>query len=420
MLTNRPRGTNDFLPGETEKWQYIEERMRAICKSFGFKEIRTPIFEHTELFLRSVGDTSDIVEKEMYSFEDKAFRHLTLRPENTAGVVRAFIENRLYAEPQPTKLYYIGPMFRYDQPQAGRYRQFNQFGVEVMGSNDPSVDAEVITLAAELFKSLGLNGLTVKINTVGCKDCRPEHARKLKEYFGAYKDELCPTCQSRLERNPLRILDCKEEKCRNIAKGAPTTIESACDNCKDHFAKVKEYLDLAGIPYEVDTNLVRGLDYYTQTAFEIVVNTIGSAQNAVCGGGRYNGLLEQCGGTDMPGIGFAVGMERLLLTMKEQGISLSLEENPSVYIASLGEKAQDAAFDLALKLRRKGIYVEKDYLNRSLKAQMKGADRMKVKYVVMIGDDELAKNKLVVRAMADGSQEEVAMEEIVQYLEGRL
>ena len=420
MLTNRPRGTNDFLPGETEKWQYIEQAMRNICRTFGYKEIRTPIFEHTELFLRSVGDTSDIVEKEMYSFEDKAFRHLTLRPENTAGVVRAFLENRLYADPQPTKLYYIGPMFRYDQPQAGRYRQFNQFGVEVMGTNDPSIDGEVIALAAELFKGLGLKNLTVKINTVGCKDCRPQHSQKLKEYFSQYKNELCPTCQSRLERNPLRILDCKEEKCKEIAEGAPTTIEAACDNCKSHFAKVQKYLDMAGISYEVDTNLVRGLDYYTQTAFEIVVNTIGSAQNAVCGGGRYNGLLEQIGSTDMPGIGFAVGMERLLLTMKEEGVELSLEENPAVYIASLGEKAAEAAFGITHELRKRGIYAEKDYLSRSLKAQMKGADRLKVKYVVMIGDDELAKNALVVRNMADGSQEEVAIEEIVSYLEGRL
>jgi len=420
MLTTKPRGTNDFLPGEVEKWQVLEEKIREICRNFGYKEIRTPIFEHTELFLRSVGETSDIVEKEMYSFEDKAFRHVTLRPENTAGVVRAFLENKLYANPQPTKLYYIGPMFRYDQPQAGRYRQFNQFGVEVMGSNDPTVDAEVITLANRLFQALGLNQLTVKINTVGCPDCRPEHSRKLKEYFRQYKDQLCPTCQSRLDRNPLRILDCKEEKCKEIAKGAPTTIEDACDNCKNHFEKVMEYLSIAGIHYEVDTNLVRGLDYYTQTAFEVVVNTIGSAQNAVCGGGRYNSLLEQCGGEDMPGIGFAIGMERLLLTLKEQGIELTEPTVPGVYIAPLGEVAQAKAFELTLALRDKGIYTEKDYLNRSLKAQMKSADRMNAQFVIIVGEDELNKGVAVVRTMADSTQEEVALDALVAYIEGRL
>jgi len=420
MLTTKPRGTNDFLPGEVEKWQALEGTIRDICRTFGYKEIRTPIFEHTELFLRSVGETSDIVEKEMYSFEDKAFRHLTLRPENTAGVVRAFLENKLYANPQPTKLYYIGPMFRYDQPQAGRYRQFNQFGVEVMGSNDPSVDAEVITLANRLFQALGLDKLTVKINTVGCPNCRPAHSQKLKEYFAQYKEDLCPTCQSRLERNPLRILDCKEEKCKAVAKNAPTTIEDACDDCKGHFEKVMEYLTIAGIHYEVDTNLVRGLDYYTQTAFEVVVNTIGSAQNAVCGGGRYNSLLEQCGGEDMPGIGFAIGMERLLLTLKEQGIELTEPVIPGVYVAPLGQKAQGKAFELTLALRDKGIYAEKDYLNRSLKAQMKSADRMNAQYVVIIGDDELEKGVAVVRTMADSSQEEVLLNEIVAYIEGRL
>ena len=356
----------------------------------------------------------------MYSFEDKAFRHVTLRPENTAGVVRAFLENKLYANPQPTKLYYIGPMFRYDQPQAGRYRQFNQFGVEVMGSNDPSVDAEVITLANRLFQSLGLDQLTVKINTVGCPNCRPEHSRKLKEYFGQYKEQLCPTCQSRLERNPLRILDCKEEGCKAVAKGAPTTIEDACDQCKNHFEKVKEYLTIAGIHYEVDTNLVRGLDYYTQTAFEVVVNTIGSAQNAICGGGRYNSLLEQCGGEDMPGIGFAIGMERLLLTLKEQGIELTEPTVPGVYVAPLGEGAQAKAFELTMALRDKGIYTEKDYLNRSLKAQMKSADRMNAQFVIIIGDDELNKGVAVVRTMADSTQEEVALDALVAYIEGRL
>lgn len=420
MLTTRVRGSNDFLPGEVEKWQFVEQLARNLCAQYGYREIRTPIFEHTELFLRSVGETSDIVEKEMYSFEDKGFRHLTLRPEGTAGTVRAFLENKLYAEPQPTKLYYIGPMFRYDQPQAGRYRQFHQFGIEVFGADDASIDAEVIALANQLFKQLGLTALTTKINTVGCEKCRPAHKQALIDYFSAYKDQLCPTCLSRLERNPLRILDCKNESCRAVAKNAPTTIAAACDECTNHFERLKGFLDALGIDYQVDTSLVRGLDYYTRTAFEIVINSVGSAQNAICGGGRYNSLLAQCGGEDMPGIGMAIGLERLLLTLKEQNIAIDLENNPAVYIASLGEAAQKFSFLLAMTLRNEGIYTEIDYLNRSLKAQMKGADRFKVKYVVIIGDEEIEKQKAVVRTMSDGQQREVAFSELSQFLKERL
>lgn len=420
MLTTKPRGTNDFLPGEVEKWQYIEQLARTICAEHGYREIRTPIFEHTELFLRGVGETTDIVEKEMYSFEDKGFRHMTLRPEGTASTVRAFLENKLYADPQPTKLYYIGPMFRYDQPQAGRYRQFNQFGIEAIGSAHPSMDAEVITLANELFKRLGLKDLSVKINTVGCSDCRPAHQEALKAYFGQYKAKLCPTCLDRLERNPLRILDCKNESCAEVAKGAPTTIGAACDKCRDHFEKVQSYLGRVGVRYSIDTNLVRGLDYYTQTAFEVVVDSIGSAQNAICGGGRYNGLLAQCGGEDMPAIGFAIGLERLLLTLKEQELALDVDYHPEVYIASLGERAQEEAFTLAMALRNRGIYVEKDYLSRSLKAQMKGADRFKVQYTVIIGDEELEKQEAVVREMANSEQTAVPFSELINFLEERL
>lgn len=420
MLTTRPRGTNDFLPGEVEKWQTVEALARQVCAEYGYKEIRTPIFEHTELFLRSVGETTDIVEKEMYSFEDKGFRHITLRPEGTAGTVRAFLENKLYAEPQPTKLYYIGPMFRYDQPQAGRYRQFHQFGVEVFGVADACIDAEVIILANEMFKRLGLEHLTVKVNTVGCEKCRPSHQEALKAYFGAHKEQLCPTCLGRLEKNPLRILDCKNESCRTLAKGAPTTIDAACDECSAHFNKLKSYLDAAGIDYEVDTNLVRGLDYYTRTAFEVIINSVGSAQNAICGGGRYNGLLAQCGGEDMPGIGFAIGIERLLLTLKEQGIDLLAANHPAVYVASLGEAAQMEAFLLTQALRSKGIAAEKDYLSRSLKAQMKAADRMKAQYVVIIGDEEIEKRQAVVREMGTSEQTTVAFEEMITFLEGRL
>ena len=420
MLTTRPRGTNDFLPGESEKWQYIEQLCRQVCAEYGYKEIRLPIFEHTEVYLRSVGETSDIVEKEMYSFEDKGLTHVTLRPEGTAGTVRAFLENRLYADPQPTKLYYMGPMFRYDKPQAGRYRQFNQFGIEVFGADHATIDAEVITLAVEIFKRLGLTGLSVKINTVGCADCRPKHMEELKTYFRQHEDKLCETCRDRLERNPLRILDCKEDGCKAVAKGAPTTIEAACDNCSTHFNQLLGYLDAVGISYEIDTNLVRGLDYYVRTAFEVVINSVGSAQNALCGGGRYNGMVEQFGGDDMPGIGYAMGMERLLLTLKEQGIELPVGNHPDVYIAPLGDAAQKEAFVLTQALRSRNIYTEKDYLGKSLKAQMKAADRFQVKYCVIIGDSELEKGIAVVREMATGEQQEIALSQLVEDLEGRL
>ena len=420
MLTTRPRGTNDFLPGESEKWQYIEQLCRQVCAEYGYREIRLPIFEHTEVYLRSVGETSDIVEKEMYSFEDKGLTHVTLRPEGTAGTVRAFLENRLYADPQPTKLYYMGPMFRYDKPQAGRYRQFNQFGIEVFGADHATIDAEVITLAVEIFKRLGLTGLSVKINTVGCADCRPKHMEELKTYFRQHEDNLCETCRDRLERNPLRILDCKEDGCKAVAKGAPTTIEAACDNCSTHFNQLLGYLDAVGISYEIDTNLVRGLDYYVRTAFEVVINSVGSAQNALCGGGRYNGMVEQFGGDDMPGIGYAMGMERLLLTLKEQGIELPVGNHPDVYIAPLGDAAQKEAFVLTQALRSRNIYTEKDYLGKSLKAQMKAADRFQVKYCVIIGDSELEKGIAVVREMATGEQHEVLLSQLVEDLEGRL
>ena len=420
MLTTRPRGTNDFLPGESEKWQYIEQLCRQVCAEYGYKEIRLPIFEHTEVYLRSVGETSDIVEKEMYSFEDKGLTHVTLRPEGTAGTVRAFLENRLYADPQPTKLYYMGPMFRYDKPQAGRYRQFNQFGIEVFGADHATIDAEVITLAVEIFKRLGLTGLSVKINTVGCADCRPKHMEELKTYFRQHEDKLCETCRDRLERNPLRILDCKEDGCKAVAKGAPTTIEAACDNCSTHFNQLLGYLDAVGISYEIDTNLVRGLDYYVRTAFEVVINSVGSAQNALCGGGRYNGMVEQFGGDDMPGIGYAMGMERLLLTLKEQGIELPVGKHPDVYIAPLGDAAQKEAFVLTQALRSRNIYTEKDYLGKSLKAQMKASDRFQVKYCVIIGDSELEKGIAVVREMATGEQQEIALSQLVEDLEGRL
>jgi len=419
MLTTRPRGTNDIMPGEVEKWQYIEELARQVSKHFGYQEIRTPIFEHTELFIRGVGETTDIVEKEMYSFEDQGQRNITLRPEGTAPVVRAFLENKLYAGPQPTKLFYIGPMFRYDRPQAGRYRQFHQFGIEVFGSHHPSVDAEVIGLACDYLEKLGLANLEVHINTVGCPECRPQYKENLINYFQDKRDKLCKTCQERLKKNPLRILDCKSPVCQELSLNAPTIQASACSECQSHFAQVQEYLDSIVIKYTVNPKLVRGLDYYTHTAFEILVQGIG-AQSAICGGGRYNGLIEQCGGKPMPGIGFAMGMERLLLTIEQQGISLLKDSNPDIYIASLGDKAQKLAFELAMKLRKIGFNVEKDYLEKSLKAQMKTADRLQVKFTVILGEEEIESKSAVVRDMTTSEQVEISLNDIESYFERRL
>jgi histidyl-tRNA synthetase len=419
LLTTRPRGTNDILPGQVEKWQYLEELARKISEQYGFKEIRTPIFEHTELFLRGVGEATDIVEKEMYSFFDRGERNITLRQEGTAPTVRAFLENKLYANPQPTKLFYIGPMFRYDRPQAGRYRQFNQFGIEVFGSHHPSVDAEVIALACDFFARLGLRDLEVHLNTVGCPDCRGKHKEELIAYFQKREHELCETCQKRLHKNPLRILDCKSPVCQEISKNAPTTKDSACPECQAHFADVKEYLDTIGIKYTEDPRLVRGLDYYTHTAFEILVKGIG-AQSAICGGGRYNGLIEEVGGQPLPGIGFAIGMERILLILEQQKLFSLQESNPDIYIAPLGNKTQALAFELAIKLRKKGFKVEKDYLDRSLKAQLKSADRFQVKFVVIIGEEELSKGQVILRDMKTSAQTEISINNLEAYLEGRI
>lgn len=417
MLTTRPRGINDILPGDVERWQALEAHIRHLFSLYHYEEIRTPIFEHTELFLRSVGETSDIVEKEMYSFEDKGLRHITLRPEGTAGVVRAYIENKLFAGPAPQKLYYIGPMFRYDQPQAGRYRQFHQFGCEVLGSDAPVVDAEVITFAVDLFSRLGLQNLKVSLNTVGCPDCRPAYEKALVDYFAGHEEELCDTCKDRLHRNPLRILDCKEEGCKRLAAQAPTTLDYACDHCKDHFAAVRSYLDKVGVAYELDTTLVRGLDYYTQTAFEVIMTQKSGAQNAICGGGRYNKLVYNCGGQDTPGMGFAAGMERLLLILESQGLTLGQRRTPAVYLAPMDAEASQMAFALAKDLRAKDIAVEMDSMGKSLKAQMKNADRLQVAYTVLIGENERLGGFATVRQMGTGEQKEIALDKLVTYLE---
>ena len=415
MLTTRPRGTNDILPSEIGKWHYLEELLRLVSKQYGFQEIRTPVFEHTELFQRGVGETTDIVEKEMYTFTDRGERSLTLRPEGTAPTVRAFLEHKMYANPQPTKLYYIGPMFRYDRPQAGRYRQFHQYGVEVFGSNDPSIDAEVIAMAMDIYERLGITGLTVELNSVGCSLCRPRHREELHKFLENHKTKLCPTCQGRYEKNPLRILDCKNPGCQELTQGAPTTSETLCKECSTHLEKVQNYLQALCVPYVLNPRLVRGLDYYTGTAFEITAQGIG-AQSSIGGGGRYNGLIAQCGGPDTPGIGFALGIERILLTIEQQGLTLPFEETLNVFIAALGEEAQAKAFNLAQSLRQKGVSVERDYLRRSLKAQLKAADRLKAILTVILGEEEIKKNAGIVRKMSDSTQVEIPLDNIPAYL----
>jgi histidyl-tRNA synthetase len=416
MLTARPKGTNDIMLDQIEKWQYLEGVIREICSDYGYTEIRTPIFEHTELFHRGVGDTTDVVEKEMYTFEDKGKRSISLRPEGTASTVRAFVEHKLYGEPQPVKVFYQGPMFRYANVQAGRYRQFHQFGVEVFGSNDPATDAEVISMAMDLYNRVGLKNLELHINSVGCPTCRADHSQALHDYLNPRLEKLCKLCQSRFERNPMRILDCKAEVCQQESLEAPTTTKCLCPDCAEHFNKVKAYLDSVGVEYIVDERLVRGLDYYTHTAFEIMASDIG-AQSSIGGGGRYNGLIEQVGGPSTPGIGYALGIERILNTMERQGVEIPTKNKIDVFIATLGDEAKAKAFVIVNNLRKQGISTELDSLGRSLKAQMKYANRLNAKYTLILGEDELNKGVAVVRNMADGSQEEVKLESIADFLQ---
>ncbi len=411
MLTTRPRGTSDILPGQVEKWQYLEQVIRRLCREYGYSEIRTPIFEHTELFERGVGETTDIVEKEMYTFRDRGDRSITLRPEGTAPAVRAYLESRLFAGPQPVKLYYIGPMFRYDRPQAGRYRQFHQFGVEVFGSHDPAVDAEVVAMAMDLYSRLGLSDLELHINSVGCPRCRPVLREKLQDFFRSRLDKLCPNCRDRLGRNPLRILDCKEKSCIQASEDAPTSLDYLCPECTSHFQAVLKYLEELGVAYTVDRRLVRGLDYYTHTAFEIMAPGIG-AQNSIGGGGRYNGLVEACGGPAIPGIGYALGLERILLTMEQQGISFPRPPGLDVFLATADPAAQGQAMVLVQELRREGLAADRDYLGRSLKAQMKYAGKLEVGLVAILGSDELKRGVVALRDMATGSQEEIPLDRL--------
>ncbi|HHY60126.1 MAG TPA: histidine--tRNA ligase [Clostridia bacterium] len=415
MLTTRPRGTNDILPGDTEKWRRVEGIIHQICAEYGYQEIRTPIFEHTELFLRGVGETTDIVEKEMYTFYDRGERSLTLRPEGTAPTVRAFLEHNLHTQPLPVKLYYTGPMFRYGRPQAGRFRQFHQFGVEAFGTHDPAMDAEVICLAMDFYGRLGLKHLTLQLNSVGCPKCRAEHRQVLHRFLEPRRQELCPTCQGRLDRNPLRIFDCKSEICQQIISDGPTILASLCDDCRAHFAQVQKYLLAAGVAYEITPHLVRGLDYYTNTAFEIIVEGIG-AQSAIGGGGRYNGLVQEIGGPPLPGIGFGLGLERIFLALEEQGVDLGGEEFPDVFVAISGPSMKEEAFNLVQQLRRQGYQAGLDYLDRSLKAQLKFAGKHRYRYVVILGEEELAREQVAVKDMASGEQQNVSIPELAAFL----
>ena len=412
-MINIPKGTKDVLPSDSYKWHYVENTAREVANLFGIKEIRTPTFEHTELFLRGVGDTTDIVNKEMYTFNDKGNRSITLKPEGTAGVARAFIENGLFSGAMPLKMYYITPVFRYERPQAGRLREHHQFGIEFYGGNGADLDAEVILTAYTLLTKLGLS-VELNINSMGCKTCRQAYNNALKEYLKSSLDKMCPTCQSRYEKNPLRILDCKEEGCKQLTKDAPKITDYLCDDCREHFSKLQNYLTLSGLKFKVNPYIVRGLDYYTKTVFEFVTTALGS-QGTVCGGGRYDGLIEQIGGNSVPGVGFGMGLERILMLMEATGVEIPKEKGIKVFIASAGDKANEKAFELCYKLRLNGVVAETDHMQRSFKSQFKYADKIGAEYVIAIGDNELNENKVNVKKMSDGTTVEISLDEILNY-----
>lgn len=417
-----PRGTQDILPGESAKWQRVEEIIRDLCRVYRYDEIRTPMFESTELFTRSVGETTDVVQKEMYTFEDRGGRSLTLRPEGTAAVVRSYVEHKMFGSPdQPVKLSYIGPMFRYERQQAGRYRQFVQFGVEAIGSDDPAIDAEVISLAMDVYEQAGLTDIKLVLNSLGDKETRDNHRAALVAHFEPVIGEFCSDCQSRLAKNPLRILDCKKDHAHPLMATAPKLTDYLTESAAAYFADVKMYLDTLGIAYEVDPNLVRGLDYYNHTAFEIMSTASGfGAITTLCGGGRYNGLTKEIGGPDAAGIGFAMSIERLLLALEAEGKSLDLHNALDVYIVAMDEAAKVKAVELASTFRTKGIAAEIDYAQRKMKAQMKAADRLQAKFVLILGETELQQQVAAVKEMATGEQQAVAFSDLVTYLQDKL
>ncbi len=411
------KGVQDILPPDTLLWQHVEATAQEIFALYGFQEIRTPIIEFTELFVRSIGENTDIVEKEMYTFEDRAGRSITLRPEGTASVVRAYIQNHLYNLPAPQKFFYKGPMFRYERPQKGRYRQFHQIGVEAFAVDDPRMDAEIIEMLHLLLDRLGLGNLNTEVNSIGCPNCRPVYRDKLIQYLKDRIDSLCADCQRRYEVNPLRVLDCKVQGCKAAVKDAPRITDFLCNDCKEHFEKFLSYLKALEIPFTINTSMVRGLDYYTRTTFEVTTESLG-AQNAVAAGGRYDGLVKEFGGPSTPAIGFAIGMERLITLLKDSKEPPAF--CPDVYIVTLGDNAEEKAFGIASALRKGGFSTELSYKGGSLKSQLRRADRLKAKVAIIIGEDELAKGVAVCKRLSDGMQIEVALDEIPKSLEGLL
>ena len=412
-----PKGTKDVLPSESYKWQFVESTAREVAELFHLKEIRTPTFEHTELFVRGVGDTTDVVTKEMYTFKDKGARSITLKPEGTAGAARSFLENGMAGGVLPVKAYYITPAFRYERPQAGRLREFHQFGIEIFGAKGADTDAEAIMVADSLLKELGIK-VKLYINSIGCPTCRAKINMALKEFFEPNLDKLCYDCKNRYDKNPLRLLDCKEEECQKINANAPTILQYLCEDCAAHFETLKEYLQAAGVEYEINPRIVRGLDYYTRTVFEFVSTSIG-AQGTVCGGGRYDGLIEELGGNSMPAVGFAAGIERLLMVMEQGGSTLPKEETPTVYLAGLDAECRKKAFLPCADLRAKGVYAETDHMERSVKAQFKYADKIGAKYVAVIGGNELNSGAMNVKNMSTGESESVAFDSVCAYFLGK-
>lgn len=412
LITKAIKGTKDVLPSESYKNQYIEATCLGVAENFGYKEMRTPVFEHTELFQRGVGDTTDVVQKEMYTFDDKGGRSITLRPEGTAGAARSFLENGLSNEALPQKICYLTSCYRYEKPQTGRLREFHQFGIECFGATSPLADAEMIALAKQIFDELGVKDLHLEINSIGCPKCRAEYHKALKEYFTSRIDELCDTCRDRLDRNPMRILDCKSPVCSEIAKDAPVVLDYLCDECREHFEKTKSYLDASNIEYIVNPQIVRGLDYYTKTVFEFVSDSIGS-QGTVCGGGRYDGLIEELGGQHTPSLGFGMGLERLQLVMEAQGCEFPEPSRPDLFIVAMGDKATLKAIEIAKDMRDEGYSVVYDLNGRSLRAQMKYADKCNAKYNVVIGDNEVDTKTAILKDMATGEQSEISLETFV-------
>ena len=415
-MINIPKGTKDVLPTESYKWHFLEKKIRQTAMLFGLQEVRTPTFEHTELFARGVGETTDIVNKEMYTFIDKGDRSITLKPEGTAGVARCFIENGLAQLPMPLRMYYITPVFRYERPQAGRLREHHQFGVEMYGVDSAELDVETMLIAKNIFDSLGIKGITLNVNNIGCGNCRPKYNQALRDHLQANLDKMCPVCQQRFVTNPLRILDCKDDRCKKVTAEAPSVLDFLCEDCSSHHGKVVNLLDKLGVDYQVDPKIVRGLDYYTKTVFEFVKDDIG-AKSTVCGGGRYNNLVAEVGGKPCPAVGFGLGLERLLLTIEACGIEIPNEEKVKVYIAPLNQSVY--AMDVVAKLRAEGVSAMCDVAGRSVKAQMKYADKLGAEYVVVIGDNEIAEGVVTLKNMKTGESESVALSQLVNTIKGR-